>query len=201
MSRIRTFLSKWTAFDQLAAAYSQPVFERVMAKHGFGRRGVTALAIFGGAVAIAFSLGAGALLATAAKDRYLQSYGREAAAAVTHRSFTTTTGKHGTKTVWQTLDYRFTTRSGEPIAARFSRPLAEFAAAHRGNAFTVVYWSEFPSINQPKGMRSEVPIILFLATMLALFVAHLLLLVGRLWRWREVVDAGERGGAALRAAA
>lgn len=191
MSRIGTFLSKWTVFDQLAAAYSQPIFESVMTKHGLGRKGAIALTIIAGALSVAFSVSACALLGTAAKRHYLENYGSEAAATATHRSFTTTTSKNGTKTVWQTLDYRFTTQSGELITARANRPVAEFNSAQRGNAFTAVYWSRFPSINQPKGMRTDVAIILFLAALLSLAVTHCVLLIRRLWRWRGIVD--ERG--------
>jgi hypothetical protein len=196
LGQIYTFLSKWTKIDDLLCAYSQPVFEKVAARHKFGPRACGVIGTIACVAAMVFLLGTGAMGAVLVKQFYLEAYGIEAPATVMRQATHTTSDRRGNVTRWRTIEYEYNTREGTRIASKISRPVQELAGVPRGNRLTTRYWEPFATINLPRGAHADATGIGVVGLFALLIAAHMLLLARRFFRWRRHVLAAGAPAAA-----
>ena len=130
-------------------------------------------------------LGAGLMFAFAAKSRYLDVYGIETPGRILDVSF----DDDYRRTKWKKLNYEFNTSAGEAVQGQLDRPLYELKSLPDGDRFTVLYWQQFPNVNAPRGIQSNVGIMLFIAAVLLSGGVTYACLAWRVLRWRKSLVA------------
>jgi hypothetical protein len=167
----------------ILSAYSQAAFERVARKYAFGPTAWMFQNIGGLLLALVLLAGALGIIAVAARQSLLDSYGTRVTGVVKHRALRT--NSFGQKIKWQTLDYKFTTEGGATIEARLDRPVRELSGVLDHDRLVVVYWNRFPDINAPRGVRRGGGALIVLGVLFMLGGVHCLCFVRRGIRWRR----------------
>jgi hypothetical protein len=173
--------------DRLFAAYNAVAFERVARSYFNGPRSSLFYLFVTLVLVIFMFFGASLFFEAAAKSLYLDSYGLEVPGRILDVSVQT--NSYGQHTKWKKLNYEFAINSGDVIKGQLNRPLHELAKLPEGNRFTVLYWGQFPNINSPRGVESNVGINAVLAGLLLLASIHFACLLRRIVRWRNSIIA------------
>lgn len=182
------FGQRWR--DRWSAPFNAAAFER-LARRYFPTRGWALFyLVISASMAVLMILGACAVFALAAKSPYLDAYGIEAPAKILHVSFHT---DYYGRIKWKKLDYEFKTTTGDVVEGQLDRPVYELKNFPDGDHFTVLYWEAFPSINAPRGAKSNAGIITFIAVVVLLGGVTYSCLARRMLPWWKSLVAEPAG--------
>jgi hypothetical protein len=180
-----SFGRRW--LDRWAAPFNAAAFERLARRYFPSLGWARFYAVVSVSLTVFMFLGAGLFVAFGAKSRYLDAYGVETPGRILHVSFHT---DYYGRIKWKKLDYEFRTPAGDAAQGQLDRPVYELANLPEGDRFTVLYWDWFPSINTPRGVKSNFGIMTLIAVVLLLGGVNYTCLSWRVLRWRKSLVAG-----------
>ena len=180
-----SFGRRW--LDRYAAPYNAAAFERLARRYFPSLGWARFYAVVSVSLTVFMFLGAGLFVAFGAKSRYLDAYGVERGRypprLLPHRLLRQNQRKK--------LDYEFKTPAGDAVQGQLDRPVYELTNLPDGDRFTVLYWDRFPSINTPRGVKSNFGIMTFIAAILLFGGVNYTFLSWRMLRWRKLVAGGQ----------